>query len=56
MSLAVRFSEYGGTDVLRVVDVPPPTWTPGGPVGADHEAHGRHGRHDPRGTLAPRPA
>ncbi|WP_381798816.1 NADP-dependent oxidoreductase [Streptomyces niveus] len=29
MSLAVRFSEYGTTDVLRVVDVPPPTAGPG---------------------------
>ncbi|MFI2288697.1 NADP-dependent oxidoreductase [Streptomyces niveus] len=29
MSLAVRFSEYGATDVLRVVDVPPPTAGPG---------------------------
>ncbi|WP_406327022.1 NADP-dependent oxidoreductase [Streptomyces sp. NBC_00203] len=29
MSLAVQFSEYGGTDVLRVVDVPPPTAGPG---------------------------
>ncbi|MFG2886260.1 NADP-dependent oxidoreductase [Streptomyces sp. NPDC048297] len=29
MSLAVQFSEYGRTDVLRVVDVPPPTAGPG---------------------------
>lgn len=29
MSLAVRFSEYGTPDVLRVVDVPPPTAGPG---------------------------
>ncbi|RKN12035.1 NADP-dependent oxidoreductase [Streptomyces radicis] len=29
MSLAVQFSEYGATDVLRVVDVPPPTAGPG---------------------------
>ncbi|MFD5752514.1 NADP-dependent oxidoreductase [Streptomyces sp. NPDC127033] len=29
MSLAVQFSEYGGTDVLRVVDVPPPAPGPG---------------------------
>ncbi|WP_405876838.1 NADP-dependent oxidoreductase [Streptomyces sp. NBC_01136] len=29
MSLAVQFSEYGNTDVLRVVDVPPPTPGPG---------------------------
>ncbi|MFF7601761.1 NADP-dependent oxidoreductase [Streptomyces mirabilis] len=29
MSLTVQFSEYGSTDVLRVVDVPPPTPGPG---------------------------
>lgn len=29
MSLAVQFSEYGTPDVLRVVDVPPPTAGPG---------------------------
>jgi NADPH:quinone reductase-like Zn-dependent oxidoreductase len=29
MSLAAQFSEYGTTDVLRVVDVPPPTPGPG---------------------------
>lgn len=29
MSLAVQFSEYGATDVLRVVDVPPLTAGPG---------------------------
>ncbi|MFD8007897.1 NADP-dependent oxidoreductase [Streptomyces mirabilis] len=29
MSLAVQFSEYGSTDVLRVVDVPPLTAGPG---------------------------
>ncbi|MGW6504731.1 NADP-dependent oxidoreductase [Nonomuraea angiospora] len=29
MSLAVQFSEYGAPDVLRVVDVPPPTAGPG---------------------------
>ncbi|MFG1957026.1 alcohol dehydrogenase catalytic domain-containing protein [Nonomuraea sp. NPDC049028] len=29
MSLGVRFSEYGTPDVLRVVDVPPPTAGPG---------------------------
>ncbi|MER6957650.1 NADP-dependent oxidoreductase [Streptomyces sp. NPDC000618] len=29
MSLAVQFSEYGGTEVLRVVDVPPLTAGPG---------------------------
>lgn len=29
MALVVRFSEYGAIDVLRVVDVPPPTATAG---------------------------
>ena len=29
MSRAVQFSEYGGTEVLRVVDVEPPTAAPG---------------------------
>lgn len=29
MSLTVQFSEYGNTDVLSVVDVPPPTPGPG---------------------------
>ncbi|MEU1034801.1 NADP-dependent oxidoreductase [Streptomyces mirabilis] len=29
MSLTVQFSEYGNTDVLSVVDVPPPTPSPG---------------------------
>lgn len=29
MSRAVQFSEYGATDVLRVVDVPPLTAGPG---------------------------